>query len=310
LKLNKLARLTASLVLATFLTGCGDSPEEAARKKAERSWAEGQAKIEQEKVLAEKAKKEERTRIAKVPFDQYHKMDPMRMEFLYAALSDGKDISEKRVENLIKSISFDESSEVQALVINYFTNNDAFFRKEVREKIDPILKKKLGESDDYRYVYVERPVELKPYDFDKKGFLIDENNRRTNLPVMFGVDRTINLHDQKMNVKLDVRVKSAAVMPTNRDEFMFFPVGEVEKAKKIESIRSETAFNVNENFRYRYYFYIHEIGTKSLVPASNGYPVRYLPAHFNAEIIKSQLLWPVSAGRGDEIVAEYTGKTQ
>jgi len=239
--------------LAVSLTACGDK-EEASLPSSSEAAAVAQAPV------AAKAVENKNAPDPRVPLSDYINMtnDAVNSSFLYIALSDPSNI-----ESAVYYMTADDDDEAQRLAFEYISTKDVFRKKEIVEILSPKIEQKIKSSK--RYGYIEIPSGLNSYDFDKKGFVIDQfdpNKRRT---IFYRYEVPVEARSLINGVSYNTEMKSPRILFDNVKDFLFLPVRDESTARKVEGLR-----NGKQGTRLRVYFYVQESKKMSL-SAGRGY---------------------------------------
>jgi len=232
--------------LAVSLTACGDK-EEANLQSSSGAGAVTQVAVTQASVAAKTVENKNEPDPRVPPSDYINMTDEARdSSFLYMALSDPSDI-----ESGVYYMTADDDDETQRLAFEYVSTKDAFRKKEIFEILSPKIEERI--KFPRRYGYIEIPSGLNSYDFDRKGFVIDQfdPNKRGNVYYRYKVPVTARTLINGVSHNTDM--ESPRILLINSEDFSFLPVQDTPTARKIEEIRSG-----KQGTRLRIYFYVQE----------------------------------------------------
>jgi len=311
-KLNKMA-VTMTLCMTAALAGCGESPEQAAqaaaqaKAKAEAIEAEKAAAALAEKKRQEQAKEAEQAKLdieahkkhMQVPREEYKPLDPSRLIFLYEGFANDDDAltDEDKFRRLVSALALEQDGEdeISMLAADYLSSRSTFEKRDIQEKLVPIIKNKLKNVVKDRYVVLEAYPKLKSYDFDTKGFVVETFDKESSKWSFSDDGRAQNSKQEIIKFPF----KTQTITLGNNEKFKFLPVSERDLAEKIEEMRS-----ISAKTQLLMNIYLHIEGMRD--------SDRYHTKQFIANIVKVEFLpytlnnYTTNSTKGD-ILVEYAG---
>jgi hypothetical protein len=201
----------------------------------------GTKKIAKEASESGKSAQQDTNKMAetKLPVgDKYHSFNEYRM------LSSGNQIMFLYYGFLNSPPPYEKIAEEYSE--EYKKANDAFKKQDIINALKKQIDQEIAASKNSPYVYTQFRVTLHPYDMDKKGFgIIDLEDQIITL----AKGHTMKSPNSEISRKFSDNY-SYRFTYTNTNEYAFWRIEDQEKARKIESLRSN-----NDEMKMKIYSY-------------------------------------------------------